>query len=101
VKHFLYNRENKKVENSFYYRADKYWTRDFLNFIEPITTDWEKDYTVDMCAGYAWRCNLEYDDGSTKVIIGNVILPPFTENIERRIRNLTTFEVDPWLFNVL
>lgn len=42
VKHFLYNRENRKAENSFYYNADKYWTRDFLNFIEAITTDWKK-----------------------------------------------------------
>jgi len=37
----------------------------------------------------------------SKVIKGNITLPPFTDDIERRIRNLATFEVAPWLFNTL
>ncbi len=98
VKHFLYNRENTKAENSFYYNADKYWTRDFLNFIEPITTDWEKDYSVDVCDSYEWRCTLKYDDGTSKLIQGNVVPPPFSDDVECRIRNLVAFDEVPWLF---
>jgi len=94
----MHNKESRKSVNRYSYCADKYWTRNFLNFIEPITTDWGKDYTVDICDGFEWNCSLKYNDGSTKVIKGNVILPPFTDDIERRIRNLATFEVAPWLF---
>jgi hypothetical protein len=98
VKHFLYNRENRKAIGTFNYSADKYWTRNFLNFIEPITTDWEKDYSVDMNDGYEWYCSLKYDDGTTKIIKGNIIPPPFADDIERRINNLVNFEVVPQLF---
>lgn len=101
VTHSLHNKGSRKAVNRYSYCADKYWTRNFLNFIEPITTDWGKDYTVDICDGFEWNCTLKYDDGATKVIKGNVILPPFTDDIERRIRNLATFEVAPWLFNAL
>lgn len=97
VKHSLYNRESRKAANSYYYNADKYWTRDFLNFIELITTDWEKDYSIDMCDGYEWRCTLKYDDGTSKLIKGNVP-PPFSDDVERRIRNLVAFDEAPLLF---
>jgi hypothetical protein len=98
VKHFLYNRENRRAVNSYCYNADKYWTRDFLDFIEPMTTDWEMDYSINICDGYEWRCTLKYDDGSSKLIKGNVVPPPFSDDVERRIRNLVTFYETPWLF---
>ena len=101
VIHSIHNKESRKAVNRYSYCTDKYWTRNFLNFIEPITTDWEKDYSTDICDGFEWYCTLKYDDGSTKIIKGNIILPPFTDDIERRIRNLVTFEVAPWLFNAL
>lgn len=101
VKHFLYNRESKKAVSTYNYCADKYWTRNFLNFIEPITTDWERDYSVDVSDGYEWYCTLKYDDGTTKNIKGNIVPPPFADDIERRIINLAAFEVTPWLFNML
>ena len=97
VDHSLYNRESKKAINIYNYSADKYWTRDFLNFIEPITTDWENNYSVDMCDGYEWVCTIKYVDGTIKKIRGNVD-PPSSDNIERRIKNLVTFKVAPWLF---
>lgn len=99
VKHFLYNRENRKAVSSYNYNADKYWTRNLLNLIEPITTDWKKDYSNDMCDSYEWHCILKYDDGSTKMIKGNIVPPPFFDDIERRIMNLIDFEVVPWLFS--
>lgn len=99
VKHFIYNRENRKAASTYNHSGDKYWTRNFLNFIEPITTDWEKDYSVVMCDGYEWYCILKYDDGMTKIIKGNIVPPPFTDDIERRIKNLVTFKVVPWLFS--
>ncbi len=98
VKYFLYNCENRKEANIYNYSADKYWTRNFLNFMEPITTDWDKDYSVDMCDGYEWYCTLKYDDSTTKIIKGNIVPPPFSDDIERRIKNLVTFEVVPRLF---
>ena len=101
VMHFLYNRENRKAVNSYCYCADKYWTRDFLNFIEPITADWGIDYSIDICDGYEWRCTLKYDDGTSKLIDGNVIPPPFSDDVERRIRNLVSFDEAPWLFTYL
>jgi hypothetical protein len=98
VKHSLYNTENKKAVSTYNYSADKYWTRNFLNFIEPITTDWEKDYSVVMCDGYEWICTLKYVDGTTQIIKGTVVPPPFGDDIERRIKNLVNYEVEPWLF---
>jgi len=98
VKHSLYNRESKKAVNIYNYSADKYWTRDFLNFLELITTEWEEDYSVNVCDGYEWVCTLKYVDGTTKNIKGTVESPPSSEDIEKRIRNLVDYEVEPWLF---
>lgn len=41
--------------------------------------------------------NLKYDDGSSKLIKGNVP-PPFSDDVERRIRNLVAFDEAPMLF---
>lgn len=97
VKHFLYNSESGKTVSRYTYCADKYWTRNFLNFIEPITTDWRTDYS-DVCGVYEWSCTLKYDDGTNKIIKGNIVPPPFGQDIERRIRNLVVFDVAPKLF---
>lgn len=98
VKHSLYNRESKKAVNIYNYAADKYWTRDFFNFLEPITTEWKEDYSVNMCDGYKWVCTLKYVDGTIKNIKGTVEYPPSSEDIEKRIRCLVDYEVEPRLF---
>lgn len=100
IKHFLYNSENRRAANIYNYSANKYWTRNFLNLIEPVTTDWDKDYSVDMYNGYEWYCTLKYDYGTAKMIKGNIIHPPFSDDIERRINNMVTFEGVPWLFTM-
>ncbi len=37
-------------------------------------------------------------DGTSKLIQGNVVPPPFSDDVEHRIRNLVTFDEAPWLF---
>jgi len=54
-----------------------------------------------ICDGYEWRCTLKYDDGTSKLIIGNVVPPPFSDDIEHRIKNLVSFNKTPWLFTYL
>lgn len=90
VKHFIYNRENRKAASTYNHSGDKYWTRNFLNFIEPITTDWEKDYSVVMCDGYEWYCILKYDDG-----IG---LPPIFGPVSKLVR---TVFMRPFAFHLI
>ncbi len=98
VKHSVYNRENKKAVQTNTYKVDKYWMRRFLNFLEPISTDWEPDYSVDMCDGYEWEFNIKYSDGTTKKVKGTVVPPPEGEEVERRIQVLAKFEVEPFIF---
>ncbi|WP_170866731.1 hypothetical protein [Anaerocolumna jejuensis] len=47
---------------------------------------------------YNWICIISYDDTTTKTIKGNVVSPPFAEDIERRVINLAKYEITPWLF---
>lgn len=51
-----------------------------------------------MYDGYEWICTLKYVDGTTKIIKGTVVPPPFCDDIERQIKNLVNYEVEPWLF---
>lgn len=98
VKHSIYNSESRKAVETYNYTVDKYWMRDFLNFIEPITTEWKTDYSIDMCDGYEWVFIMKYSDGSQKIIKGNIGPYPDGEEVERRIKVLAKYEVEPWIF---
>ena len=98
VKHSLFNRESKKPVEVYKYIVDKYWMREFLNFLEPITTGWGNNFTHDMLDGYEWILTLKYSDGSKKIIKGNAGPYPEGEEVERRIRVLTDFEIEPMIF---
>lgn len=98
VKHSLFNSMNNKAIQVYNYKKDKYWMRNFLYFLEPITTEWEKDYTYDMLDGYEWVLTINYSDKSKKIIKGNVGPYPEGEEVERRIRILADYEVEPNIF---
>lgn len=98
VKHSLFNRESNKPVEIFKYKVDKYWMREFLNFIEPITTSWGNNFTYDILDGYEWVLTAKYSDGSKKIIKGNVGPYPGGEEAERRIRVLVNYEVEPMIF---
>lgn len=42
---------NKAVQ-TYKYNVDKYWMRNFLNFIETITTEWLNDYYYNIDSGH-------------------------------------------------
>lgn len=98
VKHSLFNKEDKKAEQIFKYKVDKYWMREFLNFLEPITTEWKKDYTVKVRSEYNWEFIMKYSDGTTKKVKGTFAPPPEGEEVERRIQVLTKYDIEPLIF---
>lgn len=98
VKHSIYTRESSKPKQQNSYKVDKYWMREFLNFLEPITTSWEPDYSVDMCDGYEWDFIINYTDGTKKKVKGTVVPPPEGEEVERRIKVLAKFDTEPFIF---
>nr|WP_085332931.1 ATP-binding protein [Clostridium botulinum] len=98
IEHSLYNKEDESPVSIYNYSADKYWIRNLLNFIEPITTEWNEDYSVVGFSDYEWTCILDYVDDTSKIIKGNFKAPPSSYDIERRIKNLVDYEVEPLLF---
>lgn len=98
VRHSIYNRESNKSVQTNTYKVDKYWMRRFLNFLEPITTGWDKDYSVMMCDGYEWEFIIKYSDGTSKKVKGTVVPPPDGEEVERRIKVLAKFDIEPFIF---
>lgn len=80
------------------YKVDKFWMREFLNFLEPITTEWDSDYSVEMCDGYEWDFIVNYTDGTKKKVKGTVVPPPEGEEVERRIKVLAKFDTEPFIF---
>lgn len=97
VKQSLFNKENKKPERVFKYKVDKYWMREFLNFLEPITTEWKTDYTVKVRSEYNWEFIIKYSDGTAKKVKGT-FPPPEGEEVERRIQVLTKYDIEPIIF---
>lgn len=98
LKHLLFNRDSNKPVQVYKYIVDKYWLREFLNFLEPITTGWGNNFTHDMLDGYEWILTLKYSDGSKKIIKGNAGPYPEGEEVEKRIRVLTDIEIEPMIF---
>lgn len=98
VKQSLFNKENKKPERVFKYKVDKYWMREFLNFLEPITTEWKTDYTVKVRSEYNWEFIMNYSDGTTKKVKGTFAPPSEGEEVERRIQVLTKYDIEPFIF---
>lgn len=94
----VYTKASTKAKERYVYRGDKYWTRDLLNILEPISTEWETDYTVEYSNDFEWICIIKYTDGTRKIVKGN-IAPPDYESVERRIENLVKYKVDPWIFS--
>ena len=77
---------------------DKYRLREFLNFLEPITTGWKDDYSLDICDGYEWVLTIKYSDYSKRIIKGNISPYPEGEEVERRLKVLVNYEVEPIIF---
>lgn len=98
IKHSIFNNENRKALQRYSYKVDNYRMRNFLYFIEPITTEWNNNYSVDMCDGYEWLFTIKYTDDSKKVIKGNIGPYPDGEEVERRIKVLTDYVIEPWIF---
>lgn len=98
IKHSIFNRDSNKPLEVYKYKVDKYWMREFLNFLEPIITNWNTDYSVNLCDGYEWVLTIKYSDGSKKIIKGNVGPYPEGEEVERRIKILTKYKVEPMIF---
>lgn len=98
VKHSLFNTKEKKKVQTFAYKVKKYWMRDFLNFLEPITTKWETDYSSKYHNRYEWEFFIRYSDGTTKKVKGTVFAPTEGEEVERRIQVLTKYDIEPFIF---
>lgn len=98
IKHSIFIKESNKPVNEYKHKKDKYRVRNFLSFLEPITTEWETDFTYDMLDGSEWVLTIKYDDNTKKTIKGNAEPYPNGEEVERRIRILADFEIEPIIF---
>ena len=98
VKHSVYKVKNKSPVDVYKYKKDKYWMREFLYFLEPITTDWKSDYSVEVCDGHEWEVIIKYTDKTSKKIKGTILPPPDGKEVERRIKVLANFENEPFIF---
>lgn len=97
IHHSMYAKDDSKARIRYVYHSTKYWTRDFLNYIEPISTDWENDYIIEGCDQDEWECIIKYTDGIKKIIKGNTP-PPNYDTVEWRIAHLARYKVKPWIF---
>ena len=57
--------------------------------------EWGNDFTYDMLDGTEWILIIKYDDNTKKTIKGNATPYPEGEEVERRIRILADFEIEP------
>lgn len=98
VKQLLFNKKEKKATQVFTYKVKKYWMREFLNFLEPITAKWKTDYTSTYHDSDEWEFFIKYSDGTTKKIKGTIFAPLGGDEVERRIQVLTKYDVEPFIF---
>jgi hypothetical protein len=72
---------------------------DFFIDLEKQRPDrWEDDYSVPMLDGWAWKLRVIYKNAVEKRAKGNETPPPGGEEIQRSIRALAPFKVDPRIF---
>jgi hypothetical protein len=87
-------------ENSEEYRydLDEKTCEEFFRWLERTSGiyRWKGDYTVPMMDGYAWDLTVVTEKGS-KAVKGNT-LPPRGGDVEKRIRALAAFEINPQIF---
>ena len=80
-------------------------TNDFFEFLsshECLIVQ-QKDYTVEVCDGSAWKLNLFHSNNSAVMLQGTVLYPPFGEDIEVKLRTfLKNAEIfEPCLFGCI
>lgn len=97
VSHSLYSKVSTKAIEHDGYHGKKYLVRGLLNYLEPISTEWETDYILKGYNKDEWECIIKYMDGTSKRIKGNMS-PPNSENIVRRVSYLVDYKVKPWVF---
>lgn len=97
VSHLLYTKASRKAIEKDVYHGKKYWVRDLLNYLEPISTEWQTDYILNGYDKDEWKCIIKYIDGTSKRIRGNMP-PPNSESVVRRISCLVDYKIKPWVF---
>lgn len=69
-----------------------------LLYSEIKILEWDNDYSVPVCDGWAWQFIIRYSNRRTKKISGTVLSPPRGEQLKNYIYELTNFSVKPWVF---
>ena len=59
----------------------------FFDFLEKIYNEWEKDYTVEVCDGSAWKVRMWHSSHKIKTVCGTIEYPPNGKKIEKYIRS--------------
>lgn len=99
IRHCQYNGWSDKPVNVYEYEVkveviDKFFDRLIDEF---KISDWEDDYSVDVCDGWTWEIKIDFIDLKVKKIVGTVELPPMGDRLKAEIFRLCDFDVKPWI----
>ena len=75
--------------------------KEFFDFLENISDEWEADYKVPVCDGSAWKMRMWHSSHRVKTVCGTVEYPPHGQEIEEYLRNFimgSKSPIDPKLF---
>lgn len=97
ILHNQYNFLSKQPVNSYHYQIDIEQSEDFFDKLitEYKILDWKKDYSVDCCDGFHWRCVYRLEDKTDITINGTVEPPPIGEELAFAIMHLISYKVRP------
>ena len=100
IKHKLFNGLSEVAVQEFEYDVSKTDLEDFFEYLvsKIKVEDWKLDYSVEVCDGWCCDFKVRYSNHQVINIKGTVEAPPNAKQLEKRIKKLVKFEVEPWIF---
>jgi hypothetical protein len=100
IKHKLFNGLSEIAIQEFEYNINKLDAENFFLFLvsKIKVEEWKSDYSVEVCDGWNWNFKVRYSTNQVIIISGTVVAPPNAKQLEKRIKKLVKFEVNPWIF---
>jgi len=100
IKHKLFNGLSEIAIQEFEYKVRKLDVEDFFIYIATKIKieEWKSDYSEQVCDGWYWFFKIRYSNHQVTNISGTIESPPNAKQLVKKIKKLTKFEVDPWIF---
>ena len=80
---------------------EKEKAENFFNFLEKISTEWERDYRMLVCDGSSWEIRMWHSSHRIKQVCGTIKYPPHGKKVEKYIRSFISDRneyIDPIMF---